>query len=500
MHKTLIINLPPLDKSRPSLAGAIIANVCALQGHWCVAEDLQHKLDQYLITQGQSTGYFDDVFYEHSPSFNNQQLQCLEQFIDQWISGSNLMQYDYIFVSLFSYLAQKFGQVFLPRLRTHTQAKIVVGGAGLVYVNNTSSQLAFAENFKQAGIIDEYITGEAEQSIPMYLEHGQGPGIGNYQFQQIDDLDIQPWPDYTYYNLDNYSSFDNQELAIIGSRGCVRSCTFCDVAKTSPKYRFRSGKSIANEIIHHYETHGVTRYYFADSLVNGSFRAFNDMCNALSAYKFDQPISWSGQYIIRSKETTPRDHFEMLRKSGCDTLFIGLESGSDRVRRELGKPFTNNDTEYYLENFWANDIKCLFLMFTGYVSETDEDHAETLTMFPRWQRFVASGTIQGIETLNILTILPETQLSQMAIDNKWLFLTDQNGSVNLRSWIDPKKPDYDFLKRVSRHLELMEHAIEYKWPLWNGALAMQLYEQAVEKFVQSPRKYVSLSTIPISTY
>lgn len=500
MIKTLIYNFPPVDKSRPSLSGAIIANVCAGQGHQCKIIDLQFELDQFLQQQNLDPGYFDDVFYEHSPSFTSAQLQLLNQFIDQHLKLTHVDKFDYVFVSLFSYLAQKFGEIFLPQLRTYSSAKIVVGGAGLVYVRSHKGQLAFAEEFKASGIIDEFITGEAEESIPMYLDHGQGAGIGNGSFKQIDNLDTQPWPDYTYYNLDNYSSDNQQELVIVGSRGCVRSCTFCDVAKSSPKYRFRSGQSIADEIIHHYETHGVTRYYFADSLVNGSFRAFNDMCNSLAAYQFDQPISWSGQYIIRSKETTPKDHFEMLKKSGCDNLFIGLESGSDRVRRELGKPFTNDDTEYYLENFNANDVKVLFLMFTGYVSETPQDHVETLGMFSRWQKFVATGTIQGIETLNILGILPGTKLAEMAVENKWLFVTDEYGAVNLRSWVDPHNPNYDFLTRVSRHIDLMEEAMKYKWPLWNGALAMRLYEQAVNRFVNSPKKYMPLSTIPISPY
>jgi hypothetical protein len=139
-------------------------------------------------------------------------------------------------------------------------------------------------------------------------------------------------------------------------------------------------------------------------------------------------------------------------------------------------------------------------MFTGYISETPQDHAETLSMFSRWQKFVATGTIQGIETLNILGILPGTKLAEMAVENKWLFMTDESGAVNLRSWVDPQNPNYDFLTRVSRHIDLMEKAMKYKWPLWNGALAMRLYEQAVNRFVNSPKKYMPLSTIPISPY
>jgi hypothetical protein len=156
------------------------------------------------------------VFYEHSPSFTSAQLQLLNQFIDQHLKLTHVDKFDYVFVSLFSYLAQKFGEIFLPQLRTYSSAKIVVGGAGLVFVKSHQGQLAFAEEFKASGVIDEFITGEAEESIPMYLAHGQGAGIGNGSFKQIDNLDTQPWPDYTYYNLDNYSSDNQQELVIIG--------------------------------------------------------------------------------------------------------------------------------------------------------------------------------------------------------------------------------------------------------------------------------------------
>jgi radical SAM superfamily enzyme YgiQ (UPF0313 family) len=264
------------------------------------------------------------------------------------------------------------------------------------------------------------------------------------------------------------------------------------VAATSPKYRYRSGQDIANEIIHHYEVHGITNYYFADSLVNGSYKAFNDLCNGLANYNFAQPIKWEGQYIVRSKNTTPKDHFKMLKESGCQILFIGIESGCDRIRFELGKKFTNDDIEYYLENFERYEIETLFLFFTGYVSETEKDHNETLAMFKRWQRYVATGTIRGIETLNVLSVLPGAPLEKIAIENKFLFLQDHNGQLNLRSWINPQNPGFDFKERVKRHISMVEEAMRYKWPLWNGPLAMRLYEQSINKFVNTPKTYVPL--------
>jgi len=493
MIKTLIYNLPPLERSRPPLSGAILASVCKNEGHDCRTVDLQLNLDKFLEQQNIDKDYFGDVFFEHASSFTTDQIDLLNKFISEELKSVAEQNYDYVLVSLFSYLARPFGELFLPQLRKATTAKIVIGGAGITHRSSPlNPRPAFAKNLRDNQIINDFIIGEAEEILPVYFQNKSGPGISNYNFKQIDDLDAQPWPDYSFYDLTNYHNTIQKELVIIGSRGCVRSCTFCDVAETSPKYRFRSGQDIANEIIHHYEEHGVTNYYFADSLVNGSFKAFDEMCNGLANYNFADPIRWSGQYIVRSKNTTPKNHFKMLKASGCQILFIGIESGSDRVRFEMGKKFTNDDIEYYLENFSQNEIETLFLFFTGYVSETEQDHAETLGMFKRWQRYVATGTIQGIETLNVLGVLPGSPLEKIAIENNFVFLQDHNGQPNFRSWINPNNPGFDFKERVRRHISMMEEAMRYKWPLWNGQLAMRLYEQSINKFKNTSKIYIPL--------
>jgi|TARA_R110000868_G_scaffold258410_2_gene515938 radical SAM superfamily enzyme YgiQ (UPF0313 family) len=490
MIQTLIYSIPPLDTTKPPLSGALLASVCGQLGHDCIAVDLQVNLNLFLENQNIDANCFDNVFYDNETSFSTHQLDILNLFIDNELARFCTVDYDYILVSFFSYLSQHFGRLFLKKLRSKTKATILIGGAGIETLSNGPF---FAEELKKLKYIDEYIVGEAEEILPVYFETKSGPGIGNKNFKQIENLDLQVFPNYSYYDLTKYKIENKeQELTIIGSRGCVRKCKFCDVEASTPKYKFRSGANIAKEIIGHYEKHGVTRFYFADSLVNGSYKAFNDMCHALAGYQFEKPISWSGQYIVRSKDSTPKDHFKLLKQSGCSTLFIGIESGSDRVRADLGKKFTNDDIEYYLENFYQHDIQTLFLFFTGYVSETEQDHAETLQMFKRWQKYVATGTIQGIETLNILGILPGSPLNKIAKNENYLFLTDHNGLPDRRGWINPSNPGFDFKQRVQRHIEMMEQAMKYHWPLWNGHLSIDLYERALLKFIDLPKKYIPI--------
>lgn len=498
MSRSLVITIPPLDTTRPPAAGAIVSAVCKSQGHNVTAIDLQIEFNDYLRQHNLDQSKFDAVFYDSGLEFDYEQQKHLQMFINHWAQNIADRSADYVLISLFSYLSQRFATEFLLALKQRCKSKVIIGGSGVTAASfDVSNQ--YGANILKQGLIDAYITGEAEQALVDYFTLGSGPGINNYDFQQINNLDHIVKPDYSYYNLDNYPSpTGSREVVIVGSRGCVRSCTFCDVAKTSPRYRYRSGADIAAEIINNYENHGVCEFYFADSLVNGSLRAFDDMCSALARYRFSDHIAWRGQYIIRPRQTVPSRHFDMLQKSGCKELFVGIETGSDRVRWEIGKKFTNDDIEYHLQGFERAGISALFLFFTGYVTETLVDHQETLKMFPRWQRYVASGTISGIETLNILTILPGTPLEQIARDHHYDFATNSNGTANNLFWTNPANPQLTFPERLRRHIEMMETAMQYHWPIWNGELSLEIFERALDQYHSLPRGSQRL-TMPIKT-
>ena len=494
MTRTLICNVPPMDFTKPPLSGAILCAVCEKIGHTVTAIDLQVELNKHLKINNLSIDLLDDVFYNFTHNFTDQQEYNLDEFINLQVEQITKQNYDYILIGLFSYLGQKFTTKFLSELRNKTTTKIIIGGPGVTSSSYVESNNNYGQNLKDLNLIDCYITGEAEDALPMYFSLGEGPGINNRNFKQLNELDQYSFPNYSYYNFTDYSS--DLELAIIGSRGCVRSCTFCDVVKTSPKYRYRSGNNIANEIIQHYEKHGITKFYFTDSLVNGSEKSFNDMCNSLGNYKFDEPISWSGQYIFRSQKSTSKEHFDLLKISGCSTLFAGIETGSDRIRYEIGKKFTNDDIEFYLENFSKIDVKVLFLFFSGYISETQEDHSETLRMFKRWQKYVATGTITAIETLNILSILPGSPLENIARNSNFHFMQNDDGSINNLFWINPTNPTLDFNERERRHTEMMKEAIKYKWPIWNGDLSLDLFYKALLQY-NTIAKNKTIRLIPI---
>ena len=109
----------------------------------------------------------------------------------------------------------------------------MLGGQGVNDVTLVEKDQNFGTTMKQQNLCDLVITGEGEQIIKEILAgKTSGPGINNNNPVQVDNLDALPYPNYSFYDLDRYDYLSkNKEVFIVGSRGCVRRCTYCDVAR-----------------------------------------------------------------------------------------------------------------------------------------------------------------------------------------------------------------------------------------------------------------------------
>ena len=191
-------------------------------------------------------------------------------------------------------------------------------------------------------------------------------------------------------------------VTVTGSRGCVRKCTFCDVAGLWKKYRYRPGSDIANEIVEMYHKYGIDFVNFSDSLVKGSMKAFREFCIALA--EANVPVKWRGMAIFRSGMT--QSDWDMIKASGCEILDVGIESGSERVRFDMNKKFTNECMYDSIDQLGKRGIRMTFLMMAGYPTETVQDHQETLKLL-RW----AGKYKELIEVrMNIVMVVRNTPL------------------------------------------------------------------------------------------
>jgi len=479
--KNLVISVPRLEIHRPPISTAIVANVIKQAGYDVQALDLNIN---FLNHVGSHTAYYNfDQVWDGERSITEGEVKFIQDFLDKFTD--KIEYYDRIWISVFGGSCHLFTELLCEHVRNKCSKKeIVLGGQGVLTYAIGLDKENFGDVMKEKGLCDIYIAGEGEHTIVDVCKNDLTvPGVNNGDFKQINELNNLPFPDYSFYSLDEYDYLtEDKEVFIVGSRGCVRRCTYCDVAKYWPKFRYRSGKNISEEMILHYEKHGVTRFYFTDSLINGSIKAFHEMCYELAKYNdtHNAPFKWSGQLIFRPKKQLPADHYEIVAKAGGDTFYVGVETGSDKIRWEMDKKFTNDDIQWQLEEFSKHKLHTFFLMITGYLTETIEDHMETLKMFPRWQRFVADGTISGIDFGPTLRFLTDTPLEKM-IDTKEVYFLDigmekiagkvMNKNVNL--WESKCNPDLDVYERIRRRLEIDKKAMEYNWPTWRGSMRLR---------------------------
>ena len=227
-----------------------------------------------------------------------------------------------------------------------------------------------------------FVVGEGEYALVEFLNGNLDyPGINGRQPEQIQDIENLPPPDYS-----DVIHKHNYDTAIIsGSRGCVRKCTFCDVMTIWPKYKWKTGKKIADDMHEVAERTGLKKIGFSDSLVNGSMKHFRDMCKELASR--EKKIQWNGQFIVRGAKTFSSDDFDNLANSGCNGLTMGIESGSERVRDHMRKKFSNEDIDYFMTNLGDRKIKMKMLLIVGYPTETEEDFEETLSLLKRYKKY-----------------------------------------------------------------------------------------------------------------
>lgn len=120
------------------------------------------------------------------------------------------------------------------------------------------------------------MVGDCEHVIAKLLKENIN-GVYVSPQQTPEDLDNSPSPKWDDYDLSIYHKLnlsaevlDEAYMTITASKGCIRKCTFCDVASFWPKYVYRNPVSVADELIGAYRATGIKNFLFTDNLMNGS--------------------------------------------------------------------------------------------------------------------------------------------------------------------------------------------------------------------------------------
>ncbi|HTP63743.1 MAG TPA: radical SAM protein [Geobacteraceae bacterium] len=193
--------------------------------------------------------------------------------------------------------------------------------------------------------------------------------------EAIADLDTLPFPARFYDNA--LATEPHRQLEfIITSRGCPAACRFC----SSPRFwgrglRLRSPRSIVDEIGFIRDRYGLIYFSIRDDTFTADRERAMAFCRLLLQEK--TYILWNCQSRVNAVDA---ELLVMMKRAGCECVQFGVESGSRRILRELGKDFTPEQVKSAAAAVRKAGINLSVYLITGVPGETEEDLKATLRL------------------------------------------------------------------------------------------------------------------------
>lgn len=459
-NRIALVSLPRQDLLRPPAAIPILAAAC--EEYNCDYDFFDFNLWLNQQVSPDTWNSIDDNWFKLNSRFDEslpwvvEFRQQLTRFVDQLLEYQPSM----IAVSIFTDMSAHCAYELISELNSRAERKnfkIVIGGTG-VTARLWLSEDPICKWMLDTALIDCYIYGEGEINFRKVLDNDwSGAGINNMEFHQIDDLDQFPLPSYQKVHPNKYQYIGYPTVTLNGSRGCVRACTYCNVAKYWPKFRYKKGEKIANELYHTWQSTGVRSFEFSDSLINGSIKEFRAMNQQLIALQQQDPnfsVEYKGQFICRDSQQFKEKDYAEMKQAGCNYIYVGVETFSDRVRYSMDKKFDNQALDFHLKMCAKYAIPNVFLMFVGYPTETAEDHEANINGLYQYQRYSQAGVIDLITWGFTGAILEDTPLFHQ--QDALAIVPEFDDFVNKHNWISLKNPELTYRERVRRWLELTE--------------------------------------------
>jgi radical SAM superfamily enzyme YgiQ (UPF0313 family) len=216
-----------------------------------------------------------------------------------------------------------------------------------------------------------YLKGNlAKQNIPGICFKTQN-GLEKTPPPSLLDLNDLPIPDFELVQTGS-KLHQLKSLDILISKGCPHQCTFCNEPLLWGSYRPKKVNKIADEIHYYVETHGIDHFELGDN----TFSASPTFIPALEKlYSAGIKVNWSGNCKINELNTQKIQDYQ---KFGLIHSYFGIESGSPKILRLMGKNFDISSAAKLLKSCHKHQIKTSLYFMVGFPGETSVNFQETV--------------------------------------------------------------------------------------------------------------------------
>ncbi|MEO6304026.1 MAG: radical SAM protein [Bacteroidia bacterium] len=196
--------------------------------------------------------------------------------------------------------------------------------------------------------------------------------------KDLDQLPLPAWDlvDITPYKKTWLAGHGYLSINFVTTRGCPYKCNWCAKPVYGNRYNSHSPQNIAQQIKTLQAKFGFTHIWFADDIFGlkpNWLKEFNAAIKGLKV-KIKYKIQSRADLLLED------ENIKYLAESGCTEVWMGAESGSQKVLDAMDKGTTIDQIKEATALLKKHKIKpCFFLQF-GYTGELMEDIEKTILM------------------------------------------------------------------------------------------------------------------------
>ena len=257
---------------------------------------------------------------------------------------------------------------------------------------------------------DYIICGEGDEALPELINILQNGGnladVNNLCYRDGDAIHQNPWRpflgDLDSLPIPNYGLIHGWKarnrrgvVSIATSRGCPFNCSFCSVIMMfGRKHRVYSIDRVIEEIR---QNGAQARHiFFCDDNFTADRKRAKALCERIIAEGLK--IEWSAQ--VRVEAAKDPELLELMARSGCYIVFVGLESINPATLKAYNKSQTVEGIKDCVTNFHQHGINVHGMFVFG----SEEDHYQVIRDTVKVSRQLDLDSLQYL----ILTPVPGT--------------------------------------------------------------------------------------------
>ncbi len=294
-------------------------------------------------------------------------------------------QYLVVYDDCFNYLTK----MCLTNMREAAFEMIKIGkNNGCIVIISSSDSTDHYQKYLDQGA-DYVIRGEAEATLKELINHLEIPNAdiqyiagvycreGDHPFYQrtlISDLDSLPMPAWDLIDMESYRSIwvnGNRQftLNIATTRGCQYRCNWCAKPIYGYSYKSRSPEKVIDEISFLMDNYNAREFWMCDDI----FGQKPNWLNEFNSLTKKRELCFG--YIIQTRADLLQDEktVQWLAESGCKKVWMGAESGSQKILDAMNKGVKVEQIGVALRLLKKYGIKTAFFIQLGYLNETKED-------------------------------------------------------------------------------------------------------------------------------